>query len=160
LALTGGLASSALTPNVLAARLGEVGAAFEFYKFTKIRYRILCDTATSEPEADLALGYYPEEPNSSVTHAEVQEFTPCAHFADSNTGIVLQSVPSDWKRIPDSILNSTPSRMYQVNSANPEDPFLVQGTFVAASNNPGDTGTVCYEVEYTCVFKGISVMSL
>jgi hypothetical protein len=145
----------------MANRLSEVGSAFEFYKFRKLKYRILADTVTtvSSNKVDMAVGYFPELPNTSLTYEETSELTPCAHFAALSGSLAAypQTTPSEWVDVSPSILNNTPVKMYQCNSANSEDPEITQGRILCASTSSSDAGAVSLEFKYVVDFKGISV---
>jgi hypothetical protein len=156
--LSSGLGEISITAS-LSNRLAEVAAAFEFYRFKQLRYRILCDSLSTSALVDLVAGYFPEEPNTTLTYEETTELTPCAHFASRPTtsAFAPQTVPSEWKSVQKSILLNTPVRWYRCDTASPEDGFIRQGSLLLASSNTSDSGNISIEFEYTVDFKGISV---
>jgi hypothetical protein len=164
IALVSGLANIPINPGYVSARLGEIAAAFEFFKFSRFRYRILPNSTTSVGGLrDVAVGYFPEETNANPTKAQIDEFTPCAHFAISSTGSstpIAQTVPSAWKSVSKKILSGVPLSRYLCNASSTEDVSENQGTLWFGSTWTGDTGLIVIETEYTCTFSGINVGGL
>jgi len=144
----------------LAPRLTAVAGAYEYYRFTKLRFRqrpgSLWLTGIS---ADRAVGFSPTL-GAGTTYANVKELQPVCHFAPSGPSgsnqVAVQTVPSEWVNVPkQTLLGRTPTRWWKV-AADAENPEVTQGQLRAASDSVTDVGTCLVEYQYECEFTGVN----
>lgn len=163
--LSTGLTSSALVYPLYPAtfpRLGNIAKAFEFFRFVRLRFRLLPGSASSASveNAMFAAGWLPEEAQGSIGVADVWELEPSCTLsvpgtAGSGQAFGVQTVPTNWATVSKArLFGNTPMRWYKTASASSEDAFVEQGQLLLASNAGSDTGHPYLEVEYTAEFAG------
>jgi len=153
-----------VTPSaIFSSRLIDISEAYEFYRFTKLHFRILpCSFCNSPPAIGTlwACGYIPEEAKSGATPStnaifELEDSCSFAPPCTYSTAILQpQTVPSSWAKVSRSSLLSTPTRWFKTSEVNPEDAFVVQGQ-IWYNNTSGDNGNLSLEVTWNCEFKGV-----
>jgi len=169
-AFSAGYAAIGMTPSgISAGRLTNVVKAYEFYRFTKLRFRWRPGSTTSiafslASPADFVASYVGEYPDAFPTYTGLLEFAPNCHFApaDYSSAIVQpvypQTVPSEWATVSRDILQAAPVKWYRTASGAATDPDSVQGMVVlASSQGTSDIGTYVLEFEYTIQFAGQNV---
>jgi len=149
---------------VIDTRTAEMSVAWLFFRYTRLRYRILCDCVTFNTiQVDFALGYHPEINAGSVPYTSVIALRPCAHFSPIvNSGLAViapQSSPSDWVNVPRSILLGTPMMWFRTIGGT-EDLFTQQGVLLTRSTYGSDSGTLLFELQYTVEYRGATDTTL
>lgn len=155
-------------------RTQDVSKAFEFYRYTKLRFRIPPQTRfeTTEPSKtsslEYVLAYVPElvtATPTTLTTGNLAGVTPCfmgmmgianpnAGSGGSTTAICAagDTTPRTWT-IPKASLLSTPTKWFRV-VGDSEDDFTVQGSVCIAVTDSAGANTVefvsimDYEVEF------------
>jgi len=122
-------------------RLVAPAGAFEFYRFSKLRFRI-------HPAAvQVAASYLPEATTTTATYANIIHQPRMAHLTGAET------TPSPWINIPRGVLLGTATKWFKTQTATGTDPSITQGTLmVATASSAAATNTL--EFEYVCQFRG------
>ncbi len=142
----------------LFARTTAQGAAFEFYRYRRFRFRILTGRSATTTSTDHAVGFVPGIADAPLAYAQTVELRPCAHFSPvATTGEASQTVPSQWVTVPAmTLFGSNPSKWWKIGAANAEEVVLTQGQLSAAANSATDVGTVLVEMDYDVEFTGVA----
>lgn len=140
-ALVSGSASLGLTPSSAAfGALSSMYTAFDLYKFTKLRFRLLPNSAMASAQT---AGFYPE---AVITNPTITNGTDCVNSTYINKDM---SVPSRWVNVPPEMMKG----MLNWWKCQPDtgDVDLEFEGILAISG----TGIESYyiEVEGTCLFK-------
>jgi len=131
-----------LNPGLI-GRTQNMAKAFEFFRFSKLRFRVHPGNTTSNS----IVAYNPDITSVAVTYSQLLE-QPYFAF-DSLTC----TIPSPWCNVPRSTLWSTPTRWWKTNAATSVDSEIIQGQLLVATS--GATAAVTtVEIEYMCEFKG------
>jgi uncharacterized protein YfaS (alpha-2-macroglobulin family) len=154
-----------LQPGAI-SRLASVQNAYEFYRFTKVRARVV---APDYPESSLnttgnhvgAVGYYPEETKSTATTinwvgvaslacSRVFKATQCT----ASVSAPGYTVPITLT-VPSKVLMNQPVKWYRTNSAGAENAEIVQGCFIfSIGAAPSSTMWFFLELDYEIEFCG------
>jgi hypothetical protein len=141
--LSSGVTFPVLQPQTF-NRLTSISKAYEFFRFTKLSFRLLGPPAA----ASYIVGYLPEETTATTTFAKVQEQSYSSFCA------VATTVPGNRSTVPRSVLLATAPKWYKTNGASTEDDNLIQGTFLCASSSTGDESIMYIEIYYMVEFTG------
>jgi len=151
----------------------NISKAFEFYKFTSFRFRILPNTyGTNDTAADVApqdavVGWLPDVADALPSYGGCLELDPVAHFAIGNIPASLapmipcQTVPSEWRSVPRRTLDTLPTKWFKTASASIEDFVLYQGQIWCGVNSvPAASNVFVFvEFDYTIKYTGIQPQS-
>jgi hypothetical protein len=167
--LASGYIGLAVTPSgISAGRLTNVLKAYEFYRFTKLRFRLRpgCTStlvASLTGTADYCACWIAEVNSAGPSYAEASEQVPNVHFAPgvapvaATTPIYPQTMPSEWVSVPREILlGKQPVKWWKSNTTS-VDPLVTQGVLFVVSSYSSDVGAVLLELDYTCEFAGANV---
>jgi hypothetical protein len=159
--LVAGQGSYAVAPTI-ATRLADIEQAFEFYRFTSLRFRVFPSVGAGlAADGNTIVAYVPEETTVAVTFAKLVEqtysiFMPQATI--TSAGLIPsqlgQSIPSRWMTIPARVLNAQGPKWYKTVGPTAEDPQVQQGALYLSSDNIADVRQFYLEVEYVCQFQG------
>jgi len=156
--LSSGAGAAGITPGMF-PRAASVSASFEFYRFTKLRFRILATSRSSiSSPVDIVAGYLPEETGETSSYGSTLELLPNTHFASNSTAgtFAPMTCHSDWAVVPRRVLcGNTPTRWFKTNAASTEDLFVQQGVVPIHSSSASDAGVMYIEFRYELEFTGI-----
>jgi hypothetical protein len=153
--LAAGLQSIFLNPGNF-GRLLNCAKAFEFYRFTKLRFRLMPSESSTATQQVLVAGYLAEIADTPPAFAGVTEMMPQSTVVLAGTGTTsTQTVPGKWVNVPRNVLLATPVKWYKTVASSGEDIFLSQGTIWLASSSVADTAFLNLEIEYSCEFTGV-----
>jgi len=171
--LSGGNSSVAVTPTgISGGRTTNVVKAFEYYRFTKLRFRFLpgCTSSVAFSLAaprDFVCGWAGEVASGSVSYSNVLEFQPNTHFSAGMYSAAIvgpvypQTTPSSWAVVSKRQLTSlTDVKWWRTQSGATTDPDYIQGVLYIFSDSSADTGVYKLELDYTCEFTGPNANSV
>jgi hypothetical protein len=149
--------------DALNTRVSDLAAAFEFYRYTKLRVILypLDSSSAIGPDVLGVLGYFPEEltatptsiPASSVYNCEKSCATAIGGLNSTGVAAVGTTVNQGFTLSRRDLLD-TPVKWYLCN-ASTEDTFLQQGTLIFAATTAAATNAIVanvgfeFEVEFT-----------
>jgi hypothetical protein len=135
-------------------RLVNISKAFEFYRYTRLRYRLL-PIPPSNGGTRFAACYLPEEPAAATTPvlANLLEQPRLAFQTSSMT------VPTHWETVPRQVLLGTSVKWYKTVLASTEDADLVQGSIIYAGDSVLGNNSLL-EIEYSIEFRGAESVGL
>jgi len=148
-----GYYSLLLRPGVT-VRLINVAKAFEFYRFTKLRYRIMEFGSAGDM---VSVGYLPE---LSTIGSGVATFLAVSELYPGQTRPGFYTCQQAWTNVPKQVLfGKTPTRWWKTSAASSEDLEIVQGEFIGQQSSAA-AKSLWIEFEYTCQFAGTDTLNL
>jgi hypothetical protein len=149
--LSGGVTFPVLQPQTF-NRLTNISKAYEFFRFTKVSFRLLGPGTTNTN--NYVVSYLPEETTAATT------FAKCLEQSYSSFCGALTTVPGNRAAIPRSVLLGTSPKWYKTDGASTENDNLIQGTFLCASTNSADVSPLYIELTYLCELTGAEFSTL
>jgi len=147
------------------ARASSIASSFTFYRFRRLRFRILPNVATTSGSPALALGqeaivgYQPEETMSATP----ENLIPTAHFAllGFSSTAPAQTVPSEWREVPMARLAGNVPLKWYATSIDEEEAGIQGQLWVHTRNSSGlvtaSAGQVAVpiEIDWQVEFRGV-----
>jgi len=164
--LSSGYSGVAVTPSgISVSRLTNIVKAYEYYRFTRLRFR-LCPGCTSSVAFSLSAPrdwvacFTGEVPATGIAYSNALELTPVTHFSAAMYSSTIvgpvypQTVPSDWAVVPRSqLMGKTPTRWWRTATGSTTDPDSVQGDITIFSDTTSDVGVFKLEIDYDVEFS-------
>lgn len=131
-----------LNPGLF-GRTTNLGKAFEFFRYTSLRFRIQPGNTVN----NAIVAYNPDITSVAVVYPNLLE-QPFQAFDSA-----VSTVPTAWTEVPKSVLLAAPTRWWKTNAATSVDSEIIQAQLLVATSGAGAAVTNM-EIEYICEFKG------